>query len=610
MINGLHGPGHRTGRRRIPGGSPNELKSKPLKPKNLLTQLSDLEASLNNFSFEELSSEEATRLQRSFLTFKSQLEEKVWGEEGTVKPEDPGVEENVPSAEEIKGGDLGRVASVCRQMKNPLNAIIGLTDLLSDSGISGEQQYHVHSIQLAGRELTNAVMELYEYSRLFAGLEQFEKVPFNFHNLIQDVEYLCNTLIVNKRMAFRVEVDQAIPRKISGDPSKLSQVLLHLLGNSLKQESEGSITLEVQFLHQEEENIFLEFVISCQGGAKGREEANQENSLRPSIQAAFRRTGDTGLGLPIVKQIIEKLGGELFIQDTSGQPASYAFRLPFTRGQNHGEPLKGSHHSSDLKGMHVLVIEKNPLNQKMLERRLVSWGCHPYVTENPDHGLRLLDETVDLVLMDFQSPGLDAFSVTAKIRSLANPSLKMVPVIALVNQMTADDRDKLIRLGVDAIIIKPYGAAELHTKLRQYKKAAGAGSEKLPSSMNHISAFPADGRKINLLPVLEDCLGKMETLEELVILYKQKALEFIGAVKLLLDRSDFKGIDYACQKVSGSLKLLKTDSLTSLVEQIHKTSRTSQDIRHLRFLHRCFIEEYPLVEAALDSELAKLRNNH
>ena len=85
------------------------------------------------------------------------------------------------------GGDLGRVAAVCRQMKNPLNGIIGLTDLLSDSGLSREQQYHVHSIQLAGRELTNAVMELYEYSRLFAGLEKFEKVPFNFHNLIQDV---------------------------------------------------------------------------------------------------------------------------------------------------------------------------------------------------------------------------------------------------------------------------------------------------------------------------------------------------------------------------------------------------------------------------------------
>lgn len=580
-----------------------------MKPKSLLTQLSDLEASLNNFSFEELSSEEATRLQRSFLTFKNQLEEKVWGEEGAANPQDSGAEKNVPSADEIKGGDLGRVAAVCRQMKNPLNGIIGLTDLLSDSGLSGEQQYHVHSIQLAGRELTNAVMELYEYSRLFAGLEQFEKVPFNFHNLIQDVEYLCNTLIVNKQMAFKVEVDQAIPRKISGDPSKLSQVLLHLLGNSLKQESEGSISLEVQFLHQEEENIILEFVISCQGGATGRSEASQENSLRPAIQAAFRKPGETGLGLPIVKQIIEKLGGELFIQETSGQPATYAFRLPFARGENHGEQMNGGHRTSDLRGMRVLVIEKNPLNQKMLERRLVSWGCHPHVTENPDHGLRLLDETVDLVLMDFQSPGLDAYSVASKIRSLTNPSLKMIPVIALVNQMTSEDRDKLIHLGIDAIIIKPYGAEELQAKLRKYKRASGAGTEKLPSSMNHMTGFPADARQINLLPVLEDCLGKMETLEELIILYKQKVLEFIGAVKLLLDRSDFKGIDYACQKVSGSLKLLKTESLTNLVEQIRKTSRTSQDLRHLGFLHRCFIEEYPLVEAILDTELEKLRNN-
>ncbi len=544
------------------------------------------------------------------MTFKNQLEEKVWGDNGTAAPEDAGPEMSDPSVDEIQGGDLGAVAAVCRQMKNPLNGIIGLTDLLADSGLSTEQQYQVHSIQLAGRELTNTVTELHEYARLFAGLEQFEKVPFNFHNLIQDVEYLCNTLIMNKRLAFKVEVDQAIPKKLTGDPSKLSQVLLHLLGNSLKQESEGSISLDVQFLHQEQENIFLEFVISCQRGSMNKGEVNQEDSRSASLKADFWKTGNTRLGLPIVKQIIEKLGGELFIKETSGQPATYAFRLPFARGDNKSDLPKSSHRSSELRGMRVLVMEKNPLNQKMLERRLNSWGCLTHVNENPDHGFRLLDDSVDLVLLDIHTPELDGYSLAARIRSHADPSLKKIPIIALINHMTSIDRDELIHLGINAIITKPYGSEELYSKLLQIKKASGTGEEKLPSRMNHLQEFPSHVRQIDLLPILEDCFGKMETLEELVILYKQKVLEFIGAVKLLLDRSDFKGIDYACQKVSGSLKLLKTDSLISLAEQIHKTSRTSQDVRHLWFLHRCFIEEYPPVEDALDAALDQIRKNN
>jgi signal transduction histidine kinase/DNA-binding NarL/FixJ family response regulator len=564
---------------------------------------------LNNFSFEELSSEEAARLQRSFLTFKNQLEDRVWGDEGATSSEVNTGNNDISPVNYDADNDLRRVAAVCRQMRTPLNGIIGLADLLGDSRLSEEQLYHVQSIQASGRELMNVVIELTEYSRLFAGLETFERVPFNFHNLIQDVEYLCNTLIVDKRLRFKVEMDQAIPGKLSGDPSKLSQVLLHLLGTSLKQEREGSISLEVQFQHQEGENVYLEFVISHQGEAKDGKYTESGETYRPSVQAAFRKAGDTGLGLPIVRQIIAKLRGEIFIQETSGQTASYRFRLPFTRAGNNSKTLGNNYSVSTLKGLQILVLENNPLNQRMLERRLRSWGCIPSFAENASYCLQVLDETVDLVLMALQRPEIDGYSIAGKIRTHPNHSLRKVPIIALMDQISDNDKDCLLKLGIDAYIIKPYGAEELQSKLLQLKKPSMGRLEKIPSSMNSIQALLPDDRKINLLPVLEDCLGRMETLEELVLLYKQKALEFIGAVKLLLDRSDYKGITYACQKISASLKLLKTDSLSTLVEQIHKTSRTNQDIRHLRFLHRCFVEEYPLVEAALDSALEQLKKN-
>jgi DNA-binding response OmpR family regulator len=569
-----------------------------LNSKNLLTQLSQLESSLSNFSFEELTSEEATRLQKTFQKFKTQLEGKVWGETpGNARV----TEDRFPAVSAAMFEDLKALTTACNQMRTPLNGIIGLADMLDGGRLNEEQKYQVSSIRQAGEHLMNMVVEVTEFSRLLAGFENFEQVGFNFHNLIEDVEYLCRTLIVDKRQELKVSLDQAIPRRLKGDPSKLSQVLLHLLGISVKSEFDGNISFDVQFQHKEDERVFLEFVISNQGDISG---IGLQSTSPHGI--AFKNNFLTGLGLPIVNQIVQKLGGEMFVQDAPGLSATYAFRLPFAvAGDNEPPKYKGKAPKM-LKGLKVLVIDTNPLNQQQIARHCKSWGCIPYITDNLLDVERMLDESIDLVLVDLPGDGKDEMGLIKKIRKNIHPRINNLAFIGFTGNETGKAEDSLKKAGLDDIIVKPYRAEELQLKMMQYGRQKR--ERNIRQSVLNTSGDGQQGVKPpDLDQVFQECMGRMETLEELVMLFKQKSLEFIGSVKLHLDRSDYKGIEYACQKVSSILKLFGTDNLLTLVEQIHKSCGTSPDARHLKFLHHCFIEEYPQVEEAVENALKALK---
>lgn len=583
----------------------------PLKTKSLLTQVSDLEASLHSFSFEELSAEEAARLQKSFLLFKRHLEARIWGEVTRPEPvrnEEPAPEPGKPDHKK----DVALIATVSHEMRTPLNGIIGFADLLMEGRLSEEQQCQVQAIQAASNGLLNIINELLEYAKISAGLEHFDSVPFNIHNLVREVTYLCKTLILDKRITLETRVDPGIPEYLKGDPSKLSQILLNLLGNAVKFVEKGCISLQIDQIKEQGGSCTLQFTISDTGA--GISEADLEHifsSFRQAGQHPFQIHGGTGLGLSIVKQVIDKLGGQIAVKSALGKGTTFTFYLPYQKsdGPRNAVPApKLEQKKNTLKGIRVLVFEDNALNQKVIGERLNSWGAFCHITTNPFEGIRLLEQhKVDLVLMDLHMPVMDGFELSRRIRSHHNPERRVVPIIALSADFTAADRDRCRDAGIDEFILKPFRPEELHSRILKHCRPENEKELVLPSSLNHGVDMSIPRPAIDLSPLLEDCLGKVALLEDLVKLYKQNALEFIGRVRVCLQKTDFKGIAFASHKIKCSIKMFRTESLLELVEQMHKTSRTNQDIKQLKFLHKCFLEEYPLVEAALDEALLKLK---
>lgn len=590
-----------------------------LKPKNLLSQLSLLEHSLNNFSFEELTAVEASHLKKSFDTFRKHLEAKIFQPAGTIKIGDINdFNQESPSEEKPKKAESNStnllVAQVSHEIRTPLNGIIGFTDLLREDNLSEIQLERVNAIQTASYSLMEIINELLDYSKLSAGLEQFESVDFNLKSIVNDVMYLCNTLLTNSEVQLEAIVDENIPKILVGDPSKLSQVLLNILGNAIKFVENGSIKLSIRLKSRKDNIYFLDFQIEDTGIGISKENLNHIfDSFKQAENSTYLKYGGSGLGLSIVKQIIEKQNGSISVSSEFGIGTTFQFMLPFAKGnlKNLNHPLKAITVENELeivKEMRILVFEDNLLNQRLIEQRLKSWGCITHVTDNALYGLNILETNrIDLVLMDLKMPNMSGFEVTERIRNNTRPHINQIPVIALTADFSLRDREKCKEHQINDFILKPYASGELLSKLVKNKNPIKT-TMTLASKLNHpdIEVY-SDATKINLSIILEECMGEMELLEELVMLYKQNALEFMGVMRVHLQTEDIKQIESAAHKIKSGLAMMQSKSLHSIVVQIQKSCMVDGDKKHLEFLFHCFVNEYSIVEQAITEQIIALK---
>jgi len=594
-----------------------------LNPKDLLSQLTRLEHTLNDFSFEELTAVEASRLKKTFQNFRVNLENKIFTPSSSFgSATDIDIQEDKMS-ENSKKKDIQSpsadmlVAKVSHEIRTPLNGIIGFTDLLKEDELTEKQLERVNAIQTASYSLLEIINELLEYSKLSAGLEQFESVVFNLNSVVDNVMYLCDTLITGKNIELITTIADDVPEGLIGDPSKLSQILLNLVGNAVKFVEEGSITLSIVIKKERGNQLFLAFSIADTG--IGISENNLEHIFDSYKQAEYdtqAKYGGSGLGLSIVKQIIDNLGGDISVNSKLGEGTTFRFMLPFQKGSIENIIKNASisgitnENLKEVKGMRILVFEDNVINQKLIAQRLKSWSCKTYVTDNALYGLNLLETNqIDMVLMDLKMPDMNGFEVTQLIRKSKIKSVNEIPIIAVSADFSYQDREKCQQNKINDFILKPYSPDELLTKLVKNKNRMKTTMTFESQTINPEMEIYADATKINLSIILEDCLGQMDLLEELLLLYKQNALEFIGIVKTNLENEDLEEIAFAAHKIKSGLAMMQSKSLYTIVEQMQKICKTNGDRKHLSFLLNCFVEEYPLVENAIDEQIKALKNN-
>lgn len=571
-----------------------------------------MEQSLHDFSFEELASEEAVELKKNFESFKKNLENKVFQPSAstTFKDSNEVLEETeLPQESNSERVDLNMlIARVSHEIRTPLNGIIGFTDLLrEDEDLNNKQLEQVRAIQKASYSLMEIINELLEYSKLSVGAETFEMVNFNFRNVVGDVVYLCNTLVSDNDVHLNVVISKDVPDVLIGDPSKLTQVLLNLIGNAIKFVEKGRIDLRIQAKPSEENRTFLTFTIADTG--IGISEENLKHifdSFKQAETSTYTKYGGSGLGLSIVKQIIELLEGTIAVTSTLGEGTTFEFTIPYKIGvtdtstNDVDDHVEISPKERDIvHDMRILVFEDNLLNQRLIDQRLKTWGCKTYITDNAQYGLNILaNHKIDVVLMDLKMPGMNGFEITELIRRFEKPGLPVIPIIALSADLSVQVREKCDACGINDFILKPYSSEELVQKLIENKK-----------TMNTKLVIESQSNKMDLSGILEDCMGHMELLEELLVLYKQGALEFIGNVLIHLQNSDFEQIDFAAHKIKSGLKMMQSKRLFNIVEQIQECCQKDPDIKRLQFLYDSFLSEYPKAENSIDRAMNELRKS-
>jgi len=362
------------------------------------------------------------------------------------------------------------LSTITHELRTPMYAVTGLTHLLLEENPKPEQKEHLRSLQFSGEYLLNLINNILDLNKLEANKVEIEKTTFNLKKRLNDVLLALNKSAVDRKNNLRLEYDEEIPDKLEGDSLKLSQILINLIGNSLKFTQNGDVIVRVKKLGDKNNKITLHFEIEDNGVgiSKKKQKSIFESFSQASLQIN-RKFGGTGLGLSIVKSLLELMGSRIQLESQLGKGSKFWFDLVLdisaqgAAEQDNAKQLNESEYSS-LENRHILVVEDNKINQMITRKILEKRNIICQVADNGMDGIKMVETNdFDIVLMDIQMPGISGIEATQEIRKF-KPDL---PIIALTAVTIEENIDEFFRVGFSEIIPKPFKTEEFFEKIHR-----------------------------------------------------------------------------------------------------------------------------------------------
>jgi two-component system, sensor histidine kinase and response regulator len=355
------------------------------------------------------------------------------------------------------------LANMSHDIRTPMNGIIGMTDLCLDTELTDEQREYLGMVRSSADSLLSLLNDILDFSKIEGGMLELEEIDFNLSDTVEDTVKSLAYLAHKKGLELALRIDRDVPMALVGDPGRLRQVIINLVGNALKFTEKGEVVVAVELKEEGEDDAVLAFSVADTGiGIAPDKQARIFEAFSQADESTTRRYGGTGLGLSISTKLVALMGGRIWVESEPGKGSVFQFTARFDL-QSAPNVMRKSR-PNDLAGLRILLIDDNATSRQILEDILLNWGMSPVAVDG-DRALPTLedakrsDRPFSLVLLDAHASKKGGFAVASEMRGHPDWTAPMIMMTSSVG--LRGDAERCRRLGIAAYLTKPIKQSEL-----------------------------------------------------------------------------------------------------------------------------------------------------